>query len=206
MTNIYKAINLKKMNQKNPSQNSQNIPIMNSKPMEKGSIFDTMPVENKNSSLAQEHTNNSLFKVVQENKETYPSNNILYLNTDKSNNKNNSKNINIIKPKFVTKTMHNDDNSIKLKLLEENPSLNLNLSSSAFQPQIIQKDKEFRVKVKDKIFNLSLDVKSENLKLKLYEINENIYSLKYFYENNFSMNDLKQLHNFFICLIMCLIP
>ena len=197
MTNIYKAINLKKMNQKNPSQNSQNIPIMNSKPMEKGSIFDTMPVENKNSSLAQEHTNNSLFKVVQENKEAYPSNNILYLNTDKSNNKNNSKNINIIKPKFVTKTMNNDDNSIKLKLLEENPSLNLNLSSSAFQPQIIQKDKEFRVKVKDKIFNLSLDVKSENLKLKLYEINENIYSLKYFYENNFSMNDLKQLHNFF---------
>ena len=197
MTNIYKAINLKKMNQKNPSQNSQNIPIMNSKPMEKGSIFDTMPVENKNSSLAQEHTNNSLFKVVQENKEAYPSNNILYLNTDKSNNKNNSKNINIIKPKFVTKTMPNDDNSIKLKLLEENPSLNLNLSSSAFQPQITQKDKEFRVKVKDKIFNLSLDVKSENLKLKLYEINENIYSLKYFYENNFSMNDLKQLHNFF---------
>ena len=197
MTNIYKAINLKKMNQKNPSQNSQNIPIMNSKPMEKGSIFDTMPVENKNSSLAQEHTNNSLFKVVQENKEAYSSNNILYLNTDKSNNKNNSKNINIIKPKFVTKTMHNDDNSIKLKLLEENPSLNLNLSSSAFQPQIIQKDKEFRVKVKDKIFNLSLDVKSENLKIKLYEINENIYSLKYFYENNFSMNDLKQLHNFF---------
>ena len=197
MTNIYKAINLKKMNQKNPSQNSQNIPIMNSKPMEKGSIFDTMPVENKNSSLTQEHTNNSLFKVVQENKEAYPSNNILYLNTDKSNNKNNSKNINIIKPKFVTKTMPNDDNSIKLKLLEENPSLNLNLSSSAFQPQIIQKDKEFRVKVKDKIFNLSLDVKSENLKLKLYEINENIYSLKYFYENNFSMNDLKQLHNFF---------
>jgi hypothetical protein len=185
------------MNQKNPSQNSQNIPIMNSKPMEKGSIFDTMPIENKNSSLAQEHTNNSLFKVVQENKEVFPSNNILYLNTDKSNNKNNSKNINIIKPKFVTKTMPNDDNSIKLKLLEENPSLNLNLSSSAFQPQIIQKDKEFRVKVKDKIFNLSLDVKSENLKIKLYEINENIYSLKYFYENNFSMNDLKQLHNFF---------
>lgn len=35
------------MNQKNPSQNSQNIPIMNSKPMEKGSIFDTMPIENK---------------------------------------------------------------------------------------------------------------------------------------------------------------
>ena len=197
MTNIYKAINLKKMNQKNPSQNSQNIPIMNSKPTEKGSIFDAMPIENKNSTLTQEHTNNSLFKVVQENKEVYPTNNILYLNTDKSNNKNTSKNINIIKPKFVTKTMNNDENSIKLKLLEENPSLNLNLSSSAFQPQITQKDKEFRVKVKDKIFNLLLDVKSENLKLKLYEINDNIYSLKYFYENNFSMNDLKQLHNFF---------
>ena len=168
------------MNQKNPSQNSENIPIMNSKPTEKGSIFDTMPIENKSSTLTQEHTNNSLFKVVQENKGVFPTNNILYLNTDKSNNKNTSKNINIIKPKFVTKTMHNDDTSIKLKLLEENPSLNLNLSSSAFQPQIIQKDKEFRVKVKDKIFNLLLDVKSENLKLKLYEINDNFYSLKYF--------------------------
>ena len=109
------------MNQKNPSQNSENIPIMNSKPTEKGSIFDTMPIENKSSTLTQEHTNNSLFKVVQENKEVFPSNNILYLNTDKSNNKNTSKNINIIKPKFVTRTMHNDDTSIKLKLLEENP-------------------------------------------------------------------------------------
>ena len=185
------------MNQKNLSQNSQNIPIMSIKQTEKGSILDTNPLENKNSTLTQEHTNNSLFKVVQENKEAYPTNSILYLNPDKSNNKNTSKNINIIKPKFVTKTMHSDDSSMKLKLLEENPSLNLNLSSSAFQPQIILKDKEFRVKVKDKTFNLLLDVKNENLKLKLYEINENIYSLKYFYENNFSMNDLKQLHNFF---------
>ena len=186
------------MNQKNPSQNSQNIPIINNKLSEKGVILDAMPIENKNSALTQEHTNNSLFKVVQENKESYPTNSILYLNSDKSNNKNASKNINIIKPKFVTKTMNNDDNSLKLKLLEENPSsLNLNLSSSAFQPQIILKDKEFKVQYKNKIYNLLLDVKNEILKLKLYEINENIYSLKYFYENNFSMSDLKQLHNFF---------
>lgn len=86
-----------------------------------------------------------------------------------------------------------------LKKSEETPSLNLslNLSGSAFQPQIILKDKEFKVKVKDKFFNLALDTKNDNLKIKLYEINENVYLLKYFYENNFTMSELKQLHKFF---------
>ena len=135
----------------------------------------------------QEHNFNSLFKVVQEEKDSHSQNNLLFINNDK-NNKSSSKNINIIKPKFVTK-----------KKSEETPSLNLslNLSGSAFQPQIILKDKEFKVKVKDKFFNLALDTKNDNLKIKLYEINENVYLLKYFYENNFTMSELKQLHKFF---------
>ena len=100
----------------------------------------------------------------------------------------------------MNRTMPNDN--LKLKNNDESQSLNLNLSlnlsSSAFQPQIIKKDnKEFKVKLNNKIYNLLLDVKNETLKLKLYEINDNIYLLKYFYENNFTMNDLKQLHKFF---------
>ena len=87
---------------------------------------------------------NSLFKVVQEEKEPHSPNNYLFMNNEKNSSKNQSKNINIIKPKFVTKTMHNEN--IKLKNVEESSSLNLNLSlnlnSSAFQPQIILKDKE----------------------------------------------------------------
>jgi len=175
--------------------NFQNYQIINKRQAETNIILDNL--DNKDLSTNQDHNINSLFKVVQEDKEPHSPNNILYLNNDKSISKNSSKNINIIKPKFVTKTMQNEN--MKLKIAEENPSFNLslNLSSSAFQPQIIVKDKEFKVKIKDKIFNLMLDIKNENLKLKLYEINENIYLLKYFYENNFSMNDLKQFHKFF---------
>ena len=106
------------------------------------------------------------------------------MNGDKNSNKSQSKNINIIKPKFVTRTM--PDDNLKLKNNDESQSLNfnlsLNLSSSAFQPQIIKKDnKEFKVKLNNKIYNLLLDVKNETLKLKLSEINDNIYLLKYFY-------------------------
>ena len=54
------------------------------------------------------------------------------------------------------------------------------------QPQIIKKDnKEFKVKLNNKIYNLLLDVKNETLKLKLSEINDNIYLLKYFYNEWF---------------------
>jgi hypothetical protein len=161
--------------------------MINKKPSENNSILDSNPKKSKDITSNQEHNFNSLFKVVQEEKDSHSQNNLLFINNDK-NNKSSSKNINIIKPKFVTK-----------KKSEESPSLNLslNLSGSAFQPQIILKDKEFKVKFKDKFFNLALDTKNDNLKIKLYEINENIYLLKYFYENNFTMSELKYLHKFF---------
>ena len=185
----------------NPKINSVNFPnysIINKKTNDKNIILDSNQLINKDLHSNQDHNMNSLFKVIQEEKEPSSPNNFLYINSDKNSNKNQSKNINIIKPKFVTRTMQSEN--LKIKNTEE-PSLNLNLSlnlsSSAFQPQIIVKDKEFRVKINNKIFNLILDVKNEILKLKLYEINENIYLLKYFYENNFTMNDLKQLHKFF---------
>ena len=178
----------------NPKINSVNFPnysIINKKTNDKNIILDSNQLINKDLHSNQDHNMNSLFKVIQEEKEPSSPNNFLYINSDKNSNKNQSKNINIIKPKFVTRTMQSEN--LKIKNTEE-PSLNLNLSlnlsSSAFQPQIIVKDKEFRVKINNKIFNLILDVKNEILKLKLYEINENIYLLKYFYENNFTMNDI----------------
>ena len=182
----------------NPT-NFKNYPI-NKKLNEKNIIIDTYSIGNKDLSQNQDHNINSLFKVITEEKEPPSPHNISFMNGDKNSNKGQSKNINIIKPKFVTRTMPNDN--LKLKNNDESQSLNLNLSlnlsSSAFQPQIIKKDnKEFKVKLNNKIYNLLLDVKNETLKLKLYEINDNIYLLKYFYENNFTMNDLKQLHKFF---------
>ena len=181
----------------NPT-NFKNFPI-NKKINEKNIIIDAYSIGNKDLSQNQDHNMNSLFKVITEEKEPPSPHNISFINGDKSSNKGQSKNINIIKPKFVTRTMPNDN--LKIKNNDESQSLNLNLSlnlsSSAFQPQIIKKDKEFKVKINNKIYNLILDVKNETLKLKLYEINDNIYLLKYFYENNFTMNDLKQLHKFF---------
>jgi hypothetical protein len=186
----------------NPKMNSscfQNYNSLNKKQIETNIILDASQLDNKDLQSNQDHNMNSLFKVVQEEKEPHSPNNFLFMNNEKNSSKSQSKNINIIKPKFVTKTMHSEN--IKLKNMEESSSLNLNLSlnlnSSAFQPQIIIKDKEFKVKINNKIFNLILDIKNDLLKLKLYEINENIYLLKFFYENNFSLNDLKQLHRFF---------
>ena len=126
----------------------------------------------------------------------------MLLNSDKGG-KNSNKNINIIKPKFVTKTITSNENK-KIKITEETPSLNLslNLSSSAFQPQIIKENidnKEFRTKVNNKIYNLILDNKNDIFKLELHQINENIYLLKYFYENSFTLEDLKPKNKFF-CL------
>ena len=185
----------------NPKINSVNFPnysIINKKTNDKNIILDSNQLINKDLHSNQDHNMNSLFKVIQEEKEPSSQNNYLYINNEKNSSKNQSKNINIIKPKFVTRTMQSEH--LKIKNTEE-PSLNLNLSlnlsSSAFQPQIILKDKEFKVKINNKIFNLILDIKNEILKIKLYEVNENIYLLKYFYENSFTMNDLKQLHKFF---------
>ena len=186
----------------NAKINYQNFPIINKKSNDKNFNLDSSPIsplDSKNLQQNQEHVINSLFKVIQEEKEPSSQNNISYINNEKGSIKSQSKGVNIIKPKFVTRTMNNEN--VKLKNNEESTSLNLNLSlnlsSSAFQPQYILKDKEFKVKINNKIYNLLLDIKNDILKLKLYEINENVYLLKYFYENNFAMSDLKQLHKFF---------
>jgi hypothetical protein len=189
------------MNQNNIFTNSQNTQPLIKKPEETDSFLVPNQHETKIISPIPEHSINFPFKVVQGEKESHISNNFLLINNDKGG-KSNGKNINIIKPKFVTKTITNENT--KIKLVEENPSLNLtlNLSGSAFQPQIIKENKdnkEFRTKVNNKIFNLILDNKNDNFKLELHQINDNVYSLKYFYENNFSLADLKLLNKFF-CL------
>ena len=188
------------MNPKINSSSFQNYPIINKISNDKNIILDTSSLGNKDFVQNQEHNINSLFKVVQEEKEPPSPNTLFYMNGDKSN-KSQSKNINIIKPKFVTRQCKMENENLKLKNAEESPSLNLNLSlnlsGSAFQPQIIKKDKEFKVKINNKIFNLVLDLKNDVLKIKLYEINENIYLLKFFYENNYALDDLKLLHKFF---------
>jgi hypothetical protein len=189
------------MNPKNNSSNFQNYQMINNASSEKNIILETSPLGSKDLIQNPDHGINSLFKVVQEEKEPPSQNSLLFINNDRNSNKSQLKNINIIKPKFVTRQCKIENDSLKLKNGEENPSLNLNLSlnlsSSAFQPQIIKKDKEFRVKMNNKIYNLILDVKNDILKIKLYEINENIYLLKFFYDNTFSMDDLKHLHKFF---------
>ena len=188
------------MNPKINSSSFQNYPIINKISNDKNIILDTSSLGNKDLVQNQDHNINSLFKVVQEEKEPPSPNTLFYMNGDKSN-KSQSKNINIIKPKFVTRQCKMENENLKLKNAEESPSLNLNLSfnlsGSAFQPQIIKKDKEFKVKINNKIFNLVLDLKNDVLKIKLYEINENIYLLKFFYENNYALDDLKLLHKFF---------
>ena len=189
------------MNQNNIFTNSQNTQPLIKKPEETDSFLVPNQHETKIISPIPEHSINFPFKVVQGEKESHISNNFLLINSDKGG-KSNGKNINIIKPKFVTKTITNENS--KIKIVEENPSLNLtlNLSGSAFQPQIIKENKdnkEFRTKVNNKIFNLILDNKNDNFKLELHQINDNVYSLKYFYENNFSLADLKLLNKFF-CL------
>ena len=189
------------MNQNNIFSNSQNTQPLIKKPEETDSFLVPNQHETKIISPIPEHSINFPFKVVQGEKESHISNNFLLINNDKGG-KSNGKNINIIKPKFVTKTITNENS--KIKIVEENPSLNLtlNLSGSAFQPQIIKENKdnkEFRTKVNNKIFNLILDNKNDNFKLELHQINDNVYSLKYFYENNFSLADLKLLNKFF-CL------
>ena len=189
------------MNQNIIFSNSQNTQPLSKKPAESDSFLVPNQQETKIISPIPEHSINFPFKVVQGEKEPHISNNFLLINNDKGG-KNNGKNINIIKPKFVTKTITNENS--KIKIVEENPSLNLtlNLSGSAFQPQIIKENKdnkEFRTKVNNKIYNLILDNKNDNFKLELHQINDNVYLLKYFYENTFSLADLKLLNKFF-CL------
>ena len=140
----------------------------------------------------------TIFKVIEEKEPRQQ--NLLSYNIEKKSSKKSNKQINIIKPVFITRRMQQFN--LKPKIPEEqqqslNLSLTLNNSASAFQPQIL-KDKEFKVKIKDKMYNLHLDIKNDTkLYIKLYEIDENIYSMKYYYEEEYSMENLKKLNKFF---------
>ena len=186
------------MNQNNNSSNPQSFQIIKKHLTEPNSNQIPPPKEKKNISPNHDYFKKIPFKVTQKEKDSRIISNFLYLNPEKSA-KNTSKNINIIKPKFVTKTMPNDNQ--KIKFVEEGPSLNLslNLSSSAFQPQIIKENKEFISKVNNKIFNLILDTKNDIFKIELHQIIDDINLLKHFYENNYSLSELKLINKFF-CL------
>ena len=191
------------MNPTNIFINSQNAKPLSKKPEELDSFIPPLQVETKIISPIPEHSANFPFKVIQDEKNSHIPNNFLLLNNDKGG-KSNNKNLNIIKPKFVTKTIATNENQ-KIKLAEETSNLNLSLSlsGSAFQPQIIKENldnnKEFRAKVNNKIYNLILDNKNNLFKLELHQVNDNIYLLKYYYENSFALPDLKTLNKFF-CL------
>ena len=187
------------MNQNNIFINPQNSQLL--KPKE-NNIFQQNNTlsENKTINQNQSHNINFPFKIMQKEKEK-ESNifNNYYINAEKEP-KSSDKNINIVKPKFVIKTIPNEE--IKIKNIEEipNPNLSLNLTntnSSAFQPKIINDQKDYITKVNNKLYNLIIDTKNEIFKIELHELKDNIYTLKYFYENNFSLNDLKSLHKFF---------
>ena len=184
------------MSQNNISSNPQNSQKIKKPEIEPNSNIVSNHPNNKNISPINEHTINFPFKVVQKEKDSHIKPNILLLNPEKSA-KNTNKNINIIKPKFITKTIPNDNK--KINFVEETPSLNLslNLSGSAFQPQIIKDNKEFITKVNNKIFNLILDIKNDKFKIELHQIIDNIFLLKYYYENNYTLDELKLINKFF---------
>ena len=184
------------MSQNNISSNPKNFQILKKPLLEPNSSFVPKPPENKNIFPNHDHSQSFPFKVVQKEKDS----NFFILNSEK-NSKNSAKNINIIKPKFIIKTI--PTNNKKIKYSEETPSLNLslNLSSSAFQPQIIKEkeNKEFITKVNNKIFNLIVDTKNNVFKIELHQIIDNVFLLKYFYGNNYTLPELKLINKFF-CL------
>ena len=184
------------MSQNNISSNPKNFQILKKPLLEPNSSFVPKPPENKNIFPNHDHSQSFPFKVVQKEKDS----NFFILNSEK-NSKNSAKNINIIKPKFIIKTIPTNNN--KINYSEETPSLNLslNLSSSAFQPQIIKEkeNKEFITKVNNKIFNLIVDTKNNVFKIELHQIIDNVFLLKYFYGNNYTLPELKLINKFF-CL------
>ena len=184
------------MSQNNISSNPKNFQILKKPLLEPNSSFVPKPPENKNIFPNHDHSQSFPFKVVQKEKDS----NFFILNSEK-NSKNSAKNVNIIKPKFIIKTI--PTNNKKIKYSEEAPSLNLplNLSSSAFQPQIIKEkeNKEFITKVNNKIFNLIVDTKNNVFKIELHQIIDNVFLLKYFYGNNYTLPELKLINKFF-CL------
>ena len=184
------------MSQNNISSNPKNSQILKKPLLEPNSSFVPKPPENKNIFPNHDHSQSFPFKVVQKEKDS----NFFILNSEK-NSKNSAKNVNIIKPKFIIKTI--PTNNKKINYSEETPSLNLslNLSSSAFQPQIIKEkeNKEFITKVNNKIFNLIVDTKNNVFKIELHQIIDNVFLLKYFYGNNYTLPELKLINKFF-CL------
>ena len=100
------------MNQTNIFQNSQIPPNIPKQTSENNSFIVQNPQIPKIISSIPEHGLNFPFKVIQKEKEPNIPNNFLFLNNDKGA-KNNSKNINIIKPKFVTKTIANEVTKMK---------------------------------------------------------------------------------------------
>ena len=186
------------MNQNNIFINPQNSQLL--KPKEINAFQQSNTITSDNKKINQNQTVNFPFKIMQKEKETNFLNNILLFNAEKEN-KNSDKNIPVVRPKFITKTIPNEEK--KIKCTEEihnnsNPSLNLtNSNSSAFQPKIIKDQKDFIAKVNNKLYNLIIDTKNEIFKIQLHELRENIYTLKYYYENNFSLADLKALNKFF---------
>ena len=184
------------MSQNNISSNPKNFQILKKPLLEPNSSFVPKPPENKNIFPNHDHSQSFPFKVVQKEKDS----NFFILNSEK-NSKNSAKNVNIIKPKFIIKTI--PTNNKKINYSEEAPSLNLslNLSSSAFQPQIIKEkeNKEFITKVNNKIFNLIVDTKNNVFKIELHQIIDNVFLLKYFYGNNYTLPELKLINKFF-CL------
>ena len=209
------------MNQKIFGLNKEKYQI-NKNENDNNQIFDIFSLNDKNVSN-KIHNVSSLFKVIQDEKESHQLNiNDIYKNeTDNkiiNSDKSSPIRYNIIKPKFITRTKFNEN---FMKNNDENQSVNshslsLNYSSYTFQPKIILNDNDDKneneldienenkniskcliIRNNEKVFNLILEINDNILIFKIYEVNSNIYLLKYFYENSFTINDLRQLHKFF---------
>ena len=156
--------------------------------------------------------NLSLFKIFQsnnkDNQQTNHNNNME--NEIKNKNSNSEKNSplkpHIIKPKFVTKTIVSDNFGCQKNNSEDlqNQTIPISFTGSAFQPRVLLQEqndenshKNFNMTYNNKYYMLLFEIKNKNLHLRLTENIDNIYYLKYFYENNFSLEDLKKTHKFF---------
>ena len=102
------------MNQNNIFINPQNSQLLKPKELNVFQQGNAMASDNKN--ITQNQTLNFPFKIMQKEKETNFLNNILLFNAEKEN-KNSDKNIPVVKPKFITKTIPNKE--IKIKCTEE---------------------------------------------------------------------------------------
>ena len=95
------------MSQNNISSNPKNFQILKKPLLEPNSSFVPNPSENKNIFPNHDHPQSFPFKVVQKEKDS----NFFILNSEK-NSKNSAKNINIIKPKFIIKTIPTNNKKI----------------------------------------------------------------------------------------------